>query len=276
MATGKSKAKRKAKKQAAAAYFKAFAELKPADADFKASATNTKQLTDGLGDNVSLNTKNDARKLDKLGRQINSDKDLREGLKQYNTRLTQLRKQQNGEQIERYYVDGAPTDAKRNFFGVQVGAKENQNGFLSSGSNVKKIADKYYETEAEALAAAESQKTKYNENLKNTPVKLSAFGVPLEQKQPVQNAGEFVKKDTLTPLFGYRQLGGIEEAYNELESISKKTQGSSVNKFAEQYSLLAKKLQGKLKREQGGVASQQTGLLNSDLASSLPQQDIIR
>lgn len=108
MATGASAAKRKAKKAAADQYYKAFSELKSANADYKASTNNKKQITEALGDDVSYGTKRLAMKADKTGRAINNDTEYRTDLKRYNSRYDALKKQLSGQSVDRYKVGGGP------------------------------------------------------------------------------------------------------------------------------------------------------------------------
>jgi hypothetical protein len=190
MATGASAAKRKAKKAAADQYYKAFSELKSANADYKASANNKKQVVDAMGDDVSYGSKRLAMKADRLGRDINGNKEYREDLKRYNSRYEGLKKQLSGQAVERYKASSNPV-AEANPSGGMLtqggingfGSNTNPNGSSIAGKGglanvlgfgMKKSAtekgreladDRYYDTQEEAMQDAQARMNQYNASM---------------------------------------------------------------------------------------------------------------
>lgn len=296
MGTGASAAKRKAKKAAAAQYYKVFSELKAANTDYKTSTNNKKQITEVLGDDVSYSAKRLAMKADKTGRAINNDEEYRTDLKRYNSRYEALKKQLSGQSVERYKVGAIPNaEVSENQSRINrtgpIYEQQNNTGIAGTTNDAgllnKSLAEeRYYDTEEEAMNYAKESMAKYNASLD------SKLGKKIEQqdngpsmyggggmygiysqdyinKQKINDPSKFLKKETLNGItVGYRQLGDMESAYSEIAALSEKAGKSPVNKQAEDYAKLTGQLKHKLRREQGNAGNRPSGLLASELAGN--------
>lgn len=250
MATGASAAKRKAKKAAADQYYKAFSELKSANADYKASANNKKQVVDAMGDDVSYGSKRLAMKADRLGRDINGNKEYREDLKRYNSRYEGLKKQLSGQAVERYKASSNPVAEVKPSGGMLTqGGINGFGGNTNQGSNtladisslgMKKTAtdkgreladDRYYDTQEEAMQDAQARMNQYNaamdaklgKRIEADPSSSQAGMAAYSNnsfrgnytqadidKAKVSDASKFVQKE---------KLNGIAVGYRQLEDM---------------------------------------------------------
>jgi len=96
MATGASKAKREAKKQAAAAYYEGLKKFERMDKIKRIDTQGARKLDESMEGNMSGRSKRMARQADKLGREINKhESGFNEKVDKYNDRFDQLQKQMN-------------------------------------------------------------------------------------------------------------------------------------------------------------------------------------
>lgn len=316
---GASAAKRKAKKAAAEQYYKAFSELKSANADYKTSINNKKQVVDALGDDISYGTKRLAMQADKTGKAINGNEEYRTDLKRYNSRYEGLKKQLSGQAVERYRASSNPVaEAKPSGSGMLTagvngfGNNANPNGTSLTGiadiagmgmkktstDKGKDMADtRYYDSEAEAMADAQTAMKNYNSSMDaklgkrieapaNNQSGMASIGANSYRgnytqadidKSKVNDASKFIQKEKLNGVsVGYRQLEDMESAYGEIAALSEKAGKSPVNKQADEYAKVTEQLRQKLKREQGSASDRPSGLLASELAGNNLNPEVIR
>lgn len=226
---GASAKKRKAKKAAAAAYYKEFAKLKSVPEMERMSARNSRELEDAIGDNASAQTKSITKKIDRMSREINKDDEYKKNVKAYNDRYEILQNQIANKDTVRYSISGAPaalpekTNGLLGFagFGRQLsagpmaGGSNNMNqqvgiGSIGGGLNFGPKKGKYeslqesgevFKTKEEAMAAAQKRMEEYNAGLKdqylNTKQKNEWGGYAIVDKSP-QAAERYAQKNKVT------------------------------------------------------------------------------
>lgn len=231
---GASAKKRKAKKAAAAAYYREFAKLKSVPEMERMSVRNSRELEDAIGDNASAQTKNITKKIDRMSREINKDDDYKKNVKAYNDRYEILQNQIANKDTVRYSVSGAPAAEEitrgggfgfagsnqfrignQNKAGPMAGgySPANQpmgmlaaiNGGLNFGQAQRSKYNpnaNYYKTRDEALLEATKRMEKYNAGLKDMYMKMEAprnqwGGVSMLDKSP-QAAERYAQQNKVT------------------------------------------------------------------------------
>ncbi len=231
--SGASSAKRKAKKAAAAQYYKEFAKLKSVPEMERMSTRNSRELEDAIGDNASGQTKSITRRIDRMSREINKDDEYKKNVKAYNDRYEILQNQIANKDTVRYGISSAPSelDEKSAFGGGYTGftgmqnTRDNRTGpvtgqpggmlaaFGGGGLNFgQEKKGKYQElqetggafkTKEEAMAAAQKRMEEYNAGLKdqylNQEQQMNQWGgyaMPID-KSP-QAIDRYVKQNTIT------------------------------------------------------------------------------
>lgn len=217
MGTGASAAKRKAKKAAAAQYYKEFAKLKSVPEMERMSTRNSRELEDSIGDNASGQTKSITRKIDRMSREINKDDDYKKNVKSYNDRYEILQNQIANKDTVRYSIseDPAALPEKNNGLlgfsgfgrqqsaGPMAGGSNNMNknngiGSIGGGLNFAPKKGKYeslqessgvFKTKEEAMADAVKRMEEYNAGLKDAYLnkvnknQFGGFGLPMDKSQ---------------------------------------------------------------------------------------------
>jgi hypothetical protein len=258
MATGASKAKRDAKKQAAKAYFNSLKQAEKVNPLKRIDTQGARKLSDQVGDDISYGAKRIAMQADKVGRKINADDSLNEGIKAYNKRFDEVQRQMNGETINKYEV----VQDRSNVYMLDAISPN-----IEGQSGIGKL-----DSRDAAIAANPNPKVE-NKSLilgvQNTGEGNGFFG---QKQEPTYS----VKETKLTPISAnYRNLGGTEGAYRDLEKLSKNLSNNPVTGFSKEYQALADKLRGKLKRDMGNTTTKPQGLLGSELAKASPMQEVI-
>jgi hypothetical protein len=260
MGTGASKAKREAKKQEAAAYYKALKKVERANPVERIDTQSARKLSDQLEGEMSYGSKRLAMKADKLGRVINADKTLNQNIESYNKRFDEVKRQMKGDTIKKYDV----VPVSNNFMGIAgIG------GGIGAGLNGQSALGKFDTKEAAMAAVPAPKKTS------------GMFGFNQESVTPISiamgNQASPVKEVYLGPISGnYRQLSATKGAYKDLEQLSKNVSNTASAKLTKEYEALGNQLKAKLKRETGTMTGQPQGLLTTELASAAPKQEVIQ
>lgn len=315
MGTGASAAKRKAKKAAAAQYYKEFAKLKSVPEMERMSTRNSRELEDAIGDNASGQTRNITRRIDRMSRDINKDDDYKKNVKAYNDRYEILQNQIANKDTVRYSISGAPAElfgfSNQNFAEPMAGGSGgmNQQGgmaaAINNGLNIgqKEKVGKYvsaqndgamFKTREEALAEAAKRMEEYNAGLKDAYMKMEAprdqwGGVDMLDKSPqaaeryaqqnkVTDPSRFIQEnkfDAFNVL--YRNLGNAEDAVADVEALGKKVMNTKTNQLLPQYEKLNERLKGLVKRDARNVqpGNQNQSMVSNELASGKPYTETL-
>lgn len=304
MGTGASAAKRKAKKAAAAQYYKEFAKLKSVPEMERMSTRNSRELEDSIGDNASGQTKSITRKIDRMSREINKDDDYKKNVKSYNDRYEILQNQISNKDTVRYSTSRKPSELPKtpngllNFGGVSNTNKSAGSTMINSFANTGSFANsepkgKYslsqsdnsplYKTKEEAMAEAQKHMEEYNAGLKDMYMKMEApknqfggIGISMDkspqaaeryaQQNQVTDPNRFIQENKFQK-FGvlYRNLGNAEDAVKDVEDLGKKVMNTKTNQLLPEYEKLNERLKGMVKRDARNV---QPGNQNQSMVSN--------
>lgn len=263
MATGASKAKREYAKQEAQAYYKALNELEKATPVKRIDTQSARKLSDAMEGEVSYGTKRLAMKADKVGRQINADTTLNPKIEAFNKRFDEMKRQMNGETIKKY----SPPKEQNAGGGMLSFAMQNLTGGQSAIGK--------YDTAEEALANTPAPKKNANPIFgmnQQQSESFSPIGMAINKQAPSAQVTELGRIDA-----GHRQLAATKGAYKDLEQLSKGISENAAAKMTKEYEAIGNQLKAKLKREQPIIgAGGPNGLLNSELASAAPKQEVIQ
>jgi hypothetical protein len=261
MATGASKARREARKQETKAYYDALKKLERANAVKRIDTRSASKLDDNLGGDVSYGAKRLAMKADKIGKQINNDPSLNQGIEAFNKRFDEMKRQMAGETIQKYEVV-QDRDPSTGLAGIAVGS-----------SLVGQTAIGKYDSNEEAMKANPNPSAPKQTGILGFG--MQSQSLPFGQKpKPTYS----VQEANLTPITGgYRELTATKGAYKDLEQLSKNVSANASAKMTKEYEVIGNQLKAKLKRDASSLASAKPiGLLNSELASAAPKQEVIR
>jgi hypothetical protein len=260
MATGASKARRDAKKQAAKAYYDALSKVEKVDPLKKIDTQGARKLSNEFGDEISYGAKRIAMQADRVARKINQDQSLNNDIGEYNKRVDEIDRQKNGETVKKFsVVQDKNTGTIADLATSKIGGE----------SSIGK-----FDTLEAANAANPNPKPPATRNGFISPDNNFGFASFAGGKKA--NPTYSVKEENLTPISAnYRQLSGTQGAYKDLEKLSKKVGDNPAGKFSQEYEALANKLRGKLARDVGNPSPKSTGLLGSELASGAPLQEVI-
>lgn len=208
MGTGASAAKRNAKRQAADAYYKALRESKRAERMDRIDTQGRRKISDQLGNDMSARSKSLARKADRVGRDLNANQeDFNTNIDRYNKRWDALQEQFKGTNVGKYNGDSSELVGKKNGEFARIDA------------------------EIERLRQEEADYVKGKPNpprfgMASAPAALD--DVQRERAQKIQDLQEergFVERTSKWVGNSYRHLGNLEDAFNELSTLSKGAQG---------------------------------------------------
>jgi hypothetical protein len=296
--SGKSKAKRKAAKQAAAEYWKSYTtKIKPIEGAVERNidTQSARKLSDSVGDDLSYSTKRIAMEADKVGRSMNEKlPQFKEAVTNYNKRYDILQRQMKGETVSEFEVMEKNTPENKNTDLSTIGmitAKPPANPTYTSLGKMSK---------AEAYAMAKSKGAALKAEFeKANPVRTGMFNQGNPNGNSIQNylsakipdirkndtsfggAGDkeiFVRETKYNPINpSYRTLGEMIKTGDEITEL-----GDKVNSQTEfiglqkQYGDLANKLKSKLRRDQGNFNGG-TGLIGSqtEVLSGSPTSEVI-
>ena len=313
---GASAEKRKAKKKAAAEYYKEFSKLNKVEEVGRASTKNKRVLDDSLGDSASAETKNITRKIDRMGREINKDDEYKQNVKSYNDRYAILKDQMANKSSSRYTISDAPAvEEKRNAFGLGgaigngglINQANKQSGPSSYTTLVKdKPKGEYssaqkgnqalFQSKEEEMAAAQQRMEEYNNGLKekflNAPPEKNQFGgIALPQVKTPQAAEQYAQQNKVTDpnKFSqenkfqgfdvlYRDLSRAERAMDDVNTLGQRVINTKTNKLLPEYQKLNDRLKGLIKRDMNNKQVQQSGqsMVSGEIASATPYTETIR
>lgn len=296
--SGKSSAKRKAKKAAAAAYYKEFAKLQALPELEKISTSNKRQVEDALGNEASFRTRNLSQKADRLAREINNDEDYKKKVAAYNDRYAILKDQIANKSTVRYSLADTPaaSPATPSDDYVSGGAQNNiKNGagdyaiFAPRAPTSSSFATKgsMFKTQEEAMADATKKMESYNNGLGGllgSFKRVGQYNVPERFKQEdldamrVSDPSRFIQAETFNG-FGvlYRNLGVAKAAANDINALGKNINGSKGNTTINTYSELTNKLKPLLKKDAANpqVVASGESVVSNELASANPYTETI-
>lgn len=303
--SGKSSAKRKAKKAAAAAYYKEFAKLQALPELEKISTSNKRQVEDALGNEASFRTRNLSQKADRLAREINNDEDYKKKVAAYNDRYAILKDQIANKSTVRYSISDNPApvitqSTSSDYFG---GAQNNiKNGagdyaiFSPPAPTSSSFATKgsMFKTQEEAMADAAKGMEAYNNSLKGLLGSLKPRTTAIQGMGDYASPGKYEQKDidamrVSDPSrfiqeekfngFGvlYRNLDVAEAAANDINALGNSINGSKGNTTVNAYSELTNKLKPLLKKDAANpqVVASGGSVVSNELASANPYTETI-
>ena len=311
---GASALKRKAKKAAAAEYYKAFAKLNSIPELERISSSNKRDVEDALGDSASFRTRNLSRKTDKLAREINKDDQYKNAISSYNDRYSILKDQIANKSTTRYAVIGTPGDYSQDDtrgvgkpienIGLTMPDKDNIKTDVSGyGSNKEKLQSsfstkgKMYSSKEEAMADAIKKMEEYNNYIgglvgKDRPARTDGIlayqpATSSTNKYTQEETKRLVESDPSRFIKGekfngfnvlYRNLDVAESAANDINALGKSITDSNGMKNANAYAALAEKLKPMIKRDARNiqsVANNGQSLVSNELASATPYLETV-
>lgn len=292
---GASALERKAKKAAAAEYYKAFAKLNSIPGLKRISSSNKRDVEDALGDSASFRTRNLSRKTDKLAREINKDDQYKNAIDSYNDRYSILKDQIANKSTTRYLIDDSPglsqgkkTKSKDKVFGDispinGLGKQSNNKNIDISGKGINLGIEKkqssfstnhnMYATKEEAMASAAKKMESYNNSVnellgKDKPRREGAgmlAGLFLDNRKytqkdieamQIKDPSRFIREEKFDGFnVLYRNLDKAESAANDINTLSKNIMDSDGMKSANAYAALAEKLKPLIKRDARNIQS---------------------
>jgi hypothetical protein len=254
--TGRSKAKREAKKAAAKAYWKAFKGLNRIDGaqSRNIDVRGTKAIEEEMGDDLSYGSKRLAMQADKVGKDVNKHlPKFKQSVENYNKRYDILQRQMKGETVTGNFEVNKKKDQSFSGMASILNTLNKKEAPLFSGT-----------TKEEAVAFAKAQEAADREKARSNPFSWSNYSRS-PTSSTIQNAlSNFQNKDSqfgdysvtqqrFDPISSnYRQLGAAKAAGEDLEALSKDLNGQSeYTNAAKKYGELAEKLKTKLRRDVG-------------------------
>jgi hypothetical protein len=256
LSSGKSKAKREAKKQMQKAYLDALKGTERAERAGNVDTGVVRQLNDS-GLEIDGYTQALGYKADKVAKQYNeATPELNKSIDAYNQRYDLMKRQMNGEKIQ----DGFQVESPVSGTGIaQVLPRDVKTFGLNETSQAEDYANSLNDV-----------KPAQDFGMGRTAPQTQGLG--LLNAAPVAQAR--VADSYQGPINGsYRTLSQTQDAYNDLsklsKNISKVSETAGLGDIKSEYETIAQRIRNGVKRAQ--PIQKPVGLLNSELASSRPR-----
>lgn len=223
--SGASAAKRKAKRMAADAYYKALKGLKRADRLDRADTKAARTVEDSIGDDAGGNTRILARKADKVGQALNRDRNaFNEKVDRYNDRWDQLQHQ----------MEGRPTGKRNADSSALVGWKQQRLAEIDAEANKLDAEESAYRaTKSKIQTALQQFGGAKQDPLTDDQKARGKRLVELQQERSeVERGAKWIGNH-------YRHLNNLEDTYDEIATLAKevggyKRKGGLINQAAQE------------------------------------------
>jgi hypothetical protein len=284
MATGASKAKRDAKKQAQAAYFKAISGAKRITPLRHIDTDSARRLDDDLGEDLSYGSKRLAMQADKLGKKINADKSFKGDVDKFNKRYDEIKLQMSGKTIKKFEVvenDTGPRGmADIGINGISLASTQSANDKYDTAEEAKKEASTRVETKKTGPLGMSGERLSpglieysIGDVAKNS-ARINPYNANLLGAQPTEPNYKVQAVDLQPITTSYRSLPQTKGAYEDLDKLTNNLAANPVNKFAESYETIAAKLKNRLKRDVDTIPKQ--NLNSPDILTGGVAQEVIK
>lgn len=260
MKTGASKARREARKQATAAYYKALKETRRMQEVGSIKSNLAREIDDALGGNLDQRTKRKARQADRIARDINnaergeSGNKLNAKIGRFNERYDILQRQLKGERVTRYTIEKEPTPVIGGI--INIGQKDyNATTFFNDKESAQNALNEKGQSKQPFGAATMQQMLHRASTGRTNPYTIKG-----------QTAGRIDGS--------YRNMEAHKETFDELQQYANNVNNSQSSGLRRRYGELATQIRAGASRSANNVP-QNTGLLSAELASSKPIQEVI-